>query len=304
MKLNFRSLDLNLLPVFMAVVEEGQLSRAAQRLGMSQPAVSAALQRLRLTVDDALFVRSRNGLLPTPRAQVLYQQLQGGLETLAEALQPGQGFDPARSDRVLRVIAVDYFESVMLGPLIAAVRRHSSSLAVQSLPQQEGWLRQLLNAEADVALDSQLPEDDRLMSEKVSEENLVVVARRGHPAIRGRLDLDTFLQAEHVVLPPRERRILPLDEILGRPGWRRRIGAHVGQYSTLLSVASQTDLVATVPRRLANAQAAALKLQVLDFPVAAPAVPIHMIWPRALDRDPAHRWFRDLLHDSFQALGP
>lgn len=304
MKLNLRSIDLNLLPVFVAVVEEGQLSRAALRLGMSQPAVSAALQRLRLSVDDALFTRSRNGLSPTPRAQALYQQVNNGLQSLIEALDPGQAFNPAHSERVLRLIAVDYFETLVLGSLIRALRRHSPSLGIEVLPQQEGWQRQLLNAEVDMALDSQLPEDERITGEKISEEKLVVVARRGHPLIKGSLTLEDFLQAEHVVLPLRERRILPLDEILRKPGWRRRIGAHVGHYGNLLAVASQTDLIATVPARLALMQAKALKLQVLDFPVPAPAVPIYLMWPQALDKDPAHRWFRAQLQKTFRDLDP
>jgi DNA-binding transcriptional LysR family regulator len=302
MKLNLRSIDLNLLPVFVAVVEEGQLSRAALRLGMSQPAVSAALQRLRLSVDDALFTRSRNGLVPTPRALGLYQQVNTGLQTLIEALDPGQVFNPAHSERVLRLIAVDYFETLVLGSLLREIRRHSQRLGVEVLPQQDGWQRQLLNAEVDMALDSQLPEDERITGEKVSEEELVVVARRGHPAIKGKLALDDFLQAEHVVLPLRERRILPLDEILGKPGWRRRIGAHVGHYGNLLAVASQTNLIATVPKRLALMQEKSLKLQVLDFPVPAPAVPIYLIWPKTLDKDPAHRWFRAQLQTIFRQL--
>lgn len=303
MKLNLRSIDLNLLPVFVAVVEEGQLSRAALRLGMSQPAVSAALQRLRLSVDDVLFTRSRNGLSPTPRAQALYQQVNNGLQTLIEALDPGQGFNPAHSERVLRLIAVDYFETLMLGSLIREVRQHSPTLGIEVLPQQEGWQRQLLNAEVDMVLDSQMPEDERITGEKISEEQLVVVARRDHPGIKGKISLDDFLQAEHVVLPLRERRVLPLDEILGRPGWRRRVGAHVGHYGNLLSVASQTDLIATVPKRLAMVQAQALKLQVLDFPVPTPAVPIYLMWPKALDKDPAHRWFRQRIRHIFQVLG-
>lgn len=302
MKLNLRSIDLNLLPVFVAVVEEGQLSRAALRLGMSQPAVSAALQRLRLSVDDALFIRSRNGLSPTPRAQALYQQVNNGLQTLIEALDPGQAFNPAHSERVLRLIAVDYFETLVLGSLIREIRQHSETLGIEVLPQQEGWQRQLLNAEVDMALDSQLPEDERITGEKISEEKLVVVARRGHPLIKGSLTLEDFLHAEHVVLPLRERRILPLDEILRKPGWRRRIGAHVGHYGNLLAVASQTDLIATVPQRLALMQEKALKLQVLDFPVQAPAVPIYLMWPKALDKDPAHRWFRAQLQKTFRNL--
>lgn len=302
MKLNLRSIDLNLLPVFTAVVEEGQLSRAAERLGMSQPAVSAALQRLRLTVGDALFVRNRNGLSPTPRALELYKQLTQGLELIASALDPAQAFDPAHSERHFRLLAVDYFETVMLGPLLLDLRRHSQSLGVEVLPQADGWQQRLLNAEADFALDTVLIEDSRITGTAVAEEKLVVVARRKHPQLRGKLTLENYLEAEHVVLPLRERRILPLDQILGKPGWRRRVGAHVSQFGNLLAVASQTDLIATVPLRMAEAQASALKLQLLDFPVAVPPLPIYLMWPKALDADPAHRWFRELLQETFHKL--
>ncbi|MGH8491545.1 MAG: LysR substrate-binding domain-containing protein [Moraxellaceae bacterium] len=302
MKLNFRSVDLNLLPVFAAVVEEGQLSRAAERLGMSQPAVSAALQRLRLTVGDALFVRSRSGLSPTPRARELYRQVNQGLELLGAALDPARAFDPARSDRLFRVLAVDYFETVMLGRLLGKLRQQSQTLSVEVLPPLDGWLQQLLNANADFALDTEIPEDSRITGVQVSDEKLVVVARRAHPTLRGKISLQDYLEAEHVVLPLRERRILPLDRILGQPGWRRRVGAHVSQFGNLLTVASQTDLIATVPLRMAQAQAAALKLQLLDFPVATPAVALYLMWPKALEDDPAHRWFRELLQESFREL--
>ena len=302
MKLNLRSVDLNLLPVFVAVVEEGQLSRAAARLGMSQPAVSAALQRLRLTVGDVLFTRTRAGLSPTPRAQALYKQVIAGLGMLSEALDPGRQFDPASSDRTFRIIAVDYFESLMLGPLVAEMRQQSEQISVQVVSQADGWERQLISAEADFALDSELAEDDRLNAEVVSEETLAVVVRRDHPTIQGSISLEEFLQAEHVVLPLRDRRVLPLDQILGRPGWRRKIGAQVVQYGNLLSVAGASDLIATVPLRLAQRMAETYQLQVLPFPVPVKSVPIYLIWPVALENDQAHRWFRGLLKTFFSGL--
>ena len=302
MKLNLRAVDLNLLPVFMAVVEEGQLSRAALRLGMSQPAVSAALQRLRLTVDDPLFTRSRAGLSPTPRARELYQVLAPGLQQMAEALDPAQRFDPAASERVFRLVAVDYFEVLLVGPLIDRVRQHSEGISLQVVPQLDGWQQQLISAEVDVALDTEVPDDERLTAVPVSEEKLAVVARKDHARIRGKLSLQEFLEAEHVVLPLRDRRVLPLDQILGRPGWRRRVGAQVVQYSNLLNVAASSDLIATVPLRLAQRMAPSLALQVLPFPVKTPPVPLYLIWPQAMQRDQAHAWFRQLLQQSFREL--
>lgn len=298
MKLNFRSVDLNLLPVFAAVVEEGQLSRAADRLGMSQPAVSAALQRLRLTVGDPLFTRSRSGLNPTPRARELYEQVSNGLGALADALEPGQAFDPSRSGRTFRIVAIDYFESLVLGPVISALREHSAGMGIQILPQLDNWSALLTSAEADLAFDTRRPADERLTAEQVAEESLVVVARRDHPYIRGELTLDDYLSAEHVVLPEREQRTLPLDLILGRPGWQRRIGARVVQYSNPLWVAASSDLIATVPLRLAERLADTLQLQILPFPTETPTVPIFLIWPVALDKDRAHQWFRGFLKDN------
>ncbi len=302
MKLNLRSVDLNLLPIFVAVVEAGQLSRAADQLGMSQPAVSAALQRLRLTVDDPLFTRTRAGLVPTPRARELYQHIGGNLQALAQAMDPGLQFDPAASDRTFRLIAVDYFEMLMVGPLVSQLRQFSDALTVQVQAQMPGWSRQLLAGEVDFALDTEMVEDDRLQAEVVTHETLAVVARSTHPSLGKQLSLEDFLGAEHAVLPAREQRVLPLDQILGRPGWRRRVGAQVSQYSSLLAVVAGSDLIATVPERLAQRYAHAYGVKVLPFPVAVPPVPIYLIWPRALDQDRAHAWMLTQLRTAFSAL--
>jgi DNA-binding transcriptional LysR family regulator len=155
----------------------------------------------------------------------------------------------------------------------------------------------LNKAHADLAVDSFVPEDSRLHRKVLLEENLVVVARRGHPQIQGRCSKSRFLQAEHVVLPERHRR-LPLDLILNAPGWQRRAGAKVTQFASMLAVSARSDMIATVPERLAHQYADALELQVLPFPVAVPPVPVYMLWSSALDRDPAHRWLRQQLTDS------
>lgn len=297
MKLNLRSVDLNLLPIFVAVVEEGQLSRAALRLGMSQPAVSAALQRLRMTVNDSLFTRSRAGLTPTPRARELYQEVSTNLLKIAGVLDPSQRFDPATSERSFRILAPDYFEFLALGYLIDDIRQSSPAIQVQMQPQLDGWSRLLLDGEVDFAIDTQLPTDDRLQDKVVFEESLAVVARSDHPSIQGDLTLEKFLAAEHVVLPLRERQVLPLDQILGRPGWRRRVGAQVVQYGNLFSVASSSDLIATVPMRMAYKLSKPLGLQVFPFPAQVPKVMVYLIWPKALERDPAHSWFRSCLEN-------
>jgi len=300
MKLNLRSVDLNLLPVFQAVVEQGQLSRAAEQLGMSQPAVSAALKRLNLTVGEPLFIRTRTGLQPTPRARAMHAELSAALDSMAGTLSPGSGFDPATSERCFRVVAMDAFDTLALGPLFQAMRAEGARLSVQMIPQQEGWQQLLLDGNADLALDSEMTENPRLGAEVVGETALAVIAARNHPTIQGKLTLEQFLAAEHVVLPPRERSILPLDRLLGRPGWRRKIGVQVSQYSNLLSVTTHSHLIATVPRELAFYAARHGELQVLPFPIPTDPIPLYMLWPRSLEKDPGHRWFRGKVVEQFR----
>jgi DNA-binding transcriptional LysR family regulator len=297
MKLNLRSIDLNLLPVFDAIMEAGQLSRAADKLGMSQPAISAALQRLRHTLDDDLFVRTRQGMVPTPRARELHQLLAPQLTSLRDSLDPGNRFDPASSRRQFRLLSLDYFEMVLLPPLLQRIRRQAPDVMLEIAPAGDGMADALHKAHADLAVDSFVPEDSRLHRKVLLEETLVVVARRGHPQIQGRCSKSRFLKAEHVVLPERNRR-LPLDLILNAPGWQRRAGARVTQFASMLAVSARSDMIATVPERLAHQYADALELQVLPFPVTVPPVPVYMLWPAALDRDPAHRWLRQQLTDS------
>ena len=295
MKLNLRSVDLNLLPVFAAIMEAGQLSRAAEQLGMSQPAISAALQRLRHTLGDDLFVRTRQGMEPTPRARELYEQLAPQLDGLRNTLDPHSRFDPATSQRHFRLISLDYFEMVLLPPLLTRIRRQAPEVIVEIVPPSDDMGTTLSKVQADLAIDAFIQEDDRLQREVLMNEQLVVVARQGHPQLQGKCSKRQFLDAEHVVLPATERHTLPLEQILGRPDWRRRVGAQVVHYSNLLSVASASDLIATVPLRLAQRLGGGLKLQVLPFPVAVPPIPIYLIWPRVLESDRAHGWFCEQL---------
>lgn len=294
MKLNLRSVDLNLLPVFNAIMETGQLSRAAEQLGMSQPAVSAAVQRLRHTLGDDLFVRSRQGMIPTPRAQALYQQLSPHLIAVRDAIAPGQHFNPADSDRQFRVLSGDYFELVILPTLLRRIRTQAASVVVEVTPINQTVGDILHKTQADLAIDAFVPDDQRLNSQILASETLVVVARRGHPQLQGHCDKKNFLSAEHVVLPERNRR-LPLDQILNAPGWQRRIGARVTQFASMLATCAQSDMIATVPEGIARHYAAALHLQVMPFPVQLPPVPLYLLWAKTQQRDSGHRWFRQQL---------
>ncbi|MFL1466726.1 LysR family transcriptional regulator [Marinobacter sp. HN1S83] len=297
MKLNLRSVDLNLLPVFDAIMEAGQLSRAAETLGMSQPAISAALQRLRHTLGDPLFVRTRQGMLPTPRARELHDSLSQQLAALRDTLDPANRFVPATSQRRFRVLSNDYFEMVVLPPLLARLQTEAPGVVVEVALAGDDVPQTLCTAQADLAMDAFGTENDQLHRQVLMTERLAVVARQGHPTLRGSCTKQQFLEAEHVVLPDRNRR-LPLDQILNEPGWQRRTGARVTQFASMLATCSRSDMIATVPERMAQQYAEALGLQTLPFPIDIPPLPVYLMWAPVLDNDPAHQWFRQRLLES------
>ncbi|WP_111657856.1 LysR family transcriptional regulator [Isoalcanivorax indicus] len=298
MKLNLRSIDLNLLPVFEALMQAGQLSRAAEQLGMSQPAFSAAVQRLRDTVGDELFVRTRQGLKPTPRAIALWQQLQPGVEAVREAFEESRRFDAASSERRFVIIGTDYIEQVHLPRLLDLAAQEAPHTCFSMQPVSDGWHERLAHAQADVAIDSFPPDDPRLHHAVIGEEEVVVIARRGHPRLDGHINVAQFLEERHVVLQERGRR-LPLDMILNQPGWQRQIAVQVSQFVSQISVCAASDLIATVPASIARLFSGTWPIQVLPFPTALPAVPVCLIWPATLERDPAHIWMRQSITRAF-----
>ncbi len=303
MKLNLRSVDLNLLPIFEAIMETGQFSRAAERLAMSQPALSAAVQRLRATLDDPLFTRTSKGVVPTPRAQALYEELHQGLEQLRHSLAPKSQFNPAHSKQCFRVMSGDFFEFVILPTLISGIQQHSQGITMKVTPIGDYSPQQLIQSETDLLLDAFPIEDDRIIKELLTEDELVVIARQDHSELtQDTVSREQFFNAVHVVLPERNR-VLPLDKILGNKlGKKRKVGLQVTQYSSLLVAVAGSDFIATIPKSLATQYAQRLNLKVFAFPMDVPLVPIYMMWTRALDKDPAHQWFIQCVKSAYGQL--
>lgn len=302
MKLNLRSVDLNLLPVFEAVMETRQYSKAAEQLAMSQPAMSAAVQRLRDALNDPLFVRTHKGVIPTPKAELLYQDIQGALSQLRQGFSTQKGFDPSAQLHSFRILSSDYFEFVLLPQLIEKVEENKLQIRFNLKQIPEDSSKQLIHAQADVMLDAFPIEDDRIHCEIVTEEALVVVARKQHSWIKKSLSIEDFFRATHAVLPHRGR-LLPLDKIINTPLMQeRKIGVQVTQYISLLAAAANSDYIATVPKHLAIRYAGSLGLAVYDFPIDIPPIPIYMMWSKAFDHDPANKWLLDQLREVIQKM--
>ncbi|WP_396587594.1 LysR family transcriptional regulator [Bermanella sp. R86510] len=303
MKLNLRSIDLNLLPVFEAIMETRQFSKAAERLAMSQPAMSAAVQRLRNTLNDPLFVRSSRGVIPTAKAEILYEDVQKALFLVRQGLSQQNEFNPNTEPHTFRILSGDYFEFVLLPQLLNTFAEDAQKVRLNLTPILEQSATQLMHAQADVMLDAFPIDDHRIHCEVVTQEKLMVITKKQHPWIKGSLSLEDFLNATHAVLPNRGR-LLPLDKILNKPLEReRKVGVQLTQYISLLAAVANSNYIATVPKNLAVRYADALGLQVYPFPMEVPPVPIYMMWPKVLDRNPANVWLLDQLRNAFKSIG-
>ncbi len=296
MKLNLRAVDLNLLTVFEALLRERNMSRVAEQLGMSQPAVSAALQRLRLTMKDELFVRSRSGMQPTPRALAAQPAVAEALSLIAEALTVEQQFDPATASREFAVLADGSLEITELGSVLHALQAAGPALRLRNEVLERQDVGQVLaRLDYDAVIDFVRVESDKICAAPLGEQELVVIARVGHPRINTELSAAQYFAEGHILLRQRSRYRSQLELALGGERLRRRVDVQVQHFAAMPAVVSQTESLATMPRRLAEQFAAVYPIQVLPFPLSQLAVPIWLMWPASLGGDAGHRWFIDLL---------
>ena len=296
MKLNLRSVDLNLLTVFEALLREQNLSRVAEQLGMSQPAVSAALQRLRLTMKDELFVRTRSGMRPTPRAIAAQAAVAEALALISEALSMEQVFSPATAEREFSLLADGYMEMAALGPLLRALQGSGAGLRLRNeVLDQQDVAKALSRLEYDAVIDFVRIESDKVCSALLGEQELVVIAAGAHPRIAGSLSAQQYFAEGHILLRQRSRYRSQLELALGGQKLERRVDLHVQHFAAMPSVVEQTDALASMPRELARRYAAAYDIQVLPFPLPVPPIPVWLMWPLSLNGDAGHRWFIELL---------
>jgi DNA-binding transcriptional LysR family regulator len=303
MPANFRTLDLNLLRVFDAVMAESNLTRAAAALAMTQPAVSHALKRLRESLGDELFQRTMRGVRPTPRAEALWPQVRGALAGLRQALAPGE-FDPRRDAAQFRLAMADATAALLAPPLVEAIERERAlaNLHVQPLTTRDP--RRLLLADTiDLAVGS-FPEVLPIVRAEGSESVLrhrplydtryVCVMRRGHPLAKKRaLTLDAYCAAPHLQVSFSGRAHGQVDQALAALGRQRRVVLTVNQFFTAGRVVSRSPLLAVLPESFVEATGYRDELAVVELPMSLATVHVGMLWHLRHDAHPAHRWLRE-----------
>lgn len=306
------NLDLNLLRVFDVMLEERSVTRAGARLGLTQSAVSHALNRLRYSLSDELFVRGPTGMQPTPRAVEMGPQVHAALNQLQAALAPAD-FDPASSERRFAVVAGAYASAVLAPPLASRLAQFAPQAELMIAEYATDVVERLDSRRVDFLVSSVLASPDRFARETLLSEELVWVVRNGHPGFQGgRVDLATLVSTPHVVISRTipgiveeggERRAFvnraswedagAFEAALATRGLSRRVGVTAPDTYTALAVASRTDMATLIPKRLALLSAQSGRVQLIEPPYESPPVDVSLLYLKERLADPAIAWMRD-----------
>ena len=301
--MNLRSLDLNLLLVFDAIYGERSISRAAAKLHLSQPTVSNALARLRERLQDPLFERSAQGMLPPPRARKLAEPIRQALNTLEHGLRDDEEFDFARSEREFVIAVEDYGESVILPGFIRWLADVAPNLRMRIRAESSAQLAvELREGTVDLALDYFTLPDANYRHACVLTETLLSLSRRDHPLLGERMNLEQYLALRHVMLAAPANARPMIDLALAKRGLQRRIAMRVPHFISMPLMVLASDMICTLPRRMATLYADHFKLRAHAVPLRMPQFPVYLIWHQRLDADAGHQWFRTHLTEFCQRL--
>jgi DNA-binding transcriptional LysR family regulator len=292
---NLAGIDLNLLVVFDALMTDKHVTRAGERIGLSQPATSNALARLRSLIKDDLFIRTAAGLRPTPTAIALHQQLRPALQQIQAALLEQSTFDPATSDRVFVIGMSDYVEFTLLPSLMQKLQTLAPGIGVQIRSGDRHKLLSLIDSnEIDLAC-GVFPEKIAWHQEQqLLQESYICVCRKNHPVIGSSLSLEEYLSVSHLLVSIKEDRIGRVDALLAEQNLKRHIALSTPHFLTAPFILAQTDLVATLAYRVALTFAKDRKLKLLPLPFPMPAFSVFMRWHQSTETTPACQWLRSI----------
>lgn len=309
--MNFAALDLNLLRVFDALAREQSTVRAGERIGLSQPAVSAALGRLRHFTGDELFTRDGNRMVPTPRALELVEPVRAALASLEQSFANAAAFDPATAETALRLGGSDYFSALLMPELARRALPDAGGIRLQMLDCRSSEIQTLLSDDRiDVAIDRSLEMPGWIRAEKLFTSSLVCLLREGHPAEarfdlvpEGSVPIELFGEIPQVLRSADGSTIGTMDAALARESLSRRVAMTVPHFQAVALVVASSDLMGSLPVHFARHVARFLPVRLYATPFPSPEMEVFMYWHRRHDRDGASLWLRkqlaDLARDSF-----
>lgn len=284
--------DLNLLIPLHALLTEGSVARAAARLHLSPSATSRALARLREVTGDPLLVRAGRGLVPTPRALALREEVQALLESAARVLRPDAAVDLTRLDRVFTLRASDGFVESFGPALLARTAAEAPLVRLRFLPKPEKDTTPLRTGAVDLEIGVVTEETGpELRTQALFHDRMVGAVRAGHPLLDAAVTAERFAAGDHVLMSRRGVSQGLTDTALAALGLQRRVVVTAGGFSEVLALARRSDLIATVPEHFTRALRDGMVSFALPFPM--PGLTISLLWHPRLEADPGHRWLRD-----------
>ena len=289
--------DLNLLKALGALIETESVSQAAVQVNLSQPAMSRALNRLQHVLKDPLLVRSGRRMVLTPRAERLREPVRDALDRLASLFRP-QVFDPARARDRFRIIAPDYLTQSILPPVLGSLFSLAPGISVEVESLSEEGIAELCDGRASLGFGviDEGPPLDNVRSQALMQDRQVCLMRSDHPLARSGLSLAGYAGASHALLSITGKGGGRIDAVLRQHGLSRTIALRISHFLTISAVIAPTDLIVTVPERLAR-QVVTDGLRIVDLPdeLTRPPFTVSQIWHDRFTEDPAHRWVRRLI---------
>lgn len=302
--MNLRSLDLNLLVVFDAVMQDRSVTKAAARLNMAQPALSHALTRLRHALQDDLFVRTPEGMAPTPQAEALADGVRTALQGLRATLDGAEPFQPATSDRRFPIAINNHAALVLAAPLAAATAAEAPGVLLDFRPSGTlDLVERLDRGDLALAIGNAAASGDRFADLRLLHDRFVVLMRRGHAAeAPGALTLAAFAALPHLVITSSGEGVDFVDEVLAREDLSRRVALRAPLLATSAALL-QSDMIAVISERAAREFARMASLAIVPLPFPSPNLTTAMLWHRRVGSTPSHRWLRELVIRVAKAAG-
>lgn len=298
--MDFHGIDLNLLVAFDALMNERNVTRAATQVGVSQPAMSAALARMRKLFGDPLFLRSADGLLPTARARDLSEPIAQALRQIESTLVKRPEFVPQKASLIFKLGLSDYPAFVLLPSLLHALAEKAPdvSLNVHAFNNRDHAIDLLDAGVIDAAIGvPPTHADGRILTQPVLQDEFVTIVAKDHPAARRGMSMKNYLELPHVLVSPEGELYGIVDQALAQQGKKRKVAMTLPQMFAVPPIVAQTSMTATVLKKVALHSPVGRRLALFPPPLPLPNVVFNLIWHRRSDTHPAQLWIRGLIAD-------
>jgi len=295
-------IDLNLFLVLKTVYQEGSITAAANKLHLTQPAVSHALGRLRDKFDDALFIRHGRKMIPSSFCQKIMPSVDKALEMLDSTLMPNADFDISQHHRTIKLGLRDILESIFFPVLVPDLLNNTPNIRVNSRQVSRVEMESALEQqELDIVIDVLTPTNENIEHELICNESFSLICRQGHPILEN-LTLENYIDAKHVVVSLKDSTVNLVDMALAKYGVSRNVALRCEHYFAATSVIQHCDMLLTMPNAYARLLQEKMPVKVTPLPFDVPVLPVHMYWHKNAEQDPVNGWMRDKLKNIAREL--